>query len=63
MAKAAITAHNRRINSTMRDAPNDVGKHGELQFLQITDNAKKYAHNDKLAERRVAKVKGHGAFR
>ncbi len=60
---AAITAHNRRINSTMRDAPNDVGKHGELQFLQISDNAKKYAHNDKLAERRVTKVKDHGAFR
>ena len=40
---AAITAHNRRINSTMRDSPNDVGKEGneELQFLQISYNAKK----------------------
>ena len=60
---AAITAHNRKINSTMRDAPNDVTKHGELQFLQISDNAKKFAHNDKLAERRVKNVEEKGAYR
>lgn len=62
---AAITAHNRRINTTMRDSPNDVGKEGneELQFLQISDNAKRYAHNNKLAKKRIAKVKDMGAFR
>ena len=62
---AAITAHNRRYNSTMRDSPNDVLKPGneELQFLQISDNSKRFEHNDNLAERRVAKAKDMGAYR
>ena len=59
----AIKAHNQTINSAMRDAPADVSKHEELQFMQISDNAKKYAHNNQLAKRRVAKAKDLGAFR
>ena len=60
---ASIVAYNRSIHGTMRDAPNDVGKEPILQFLQISDNAKKYKHNDALAKKRVAKVKDAGAFR
>jgi len=60
---ASIVAYNRSIHGSMRDAPNDVGKEPVLQFLQISDNAKKYKHNDALAEKRVAKVKDAGAFR
>ena len=60
---AAIVAYNKSIHGTMRDAPNDVGKEPVLHFLQISDNAKKYRHNDKLAKKRVAKVKELGAFR
>ena len=48
---AAITAHNTRINTTMRDSPSGVGKEGheELWFLQTSDNAERYAHNSRLA--------------
>jgi len=60
---AALVAYNRAIHGTMRDAPNDVAKEPVLQYLQISDNAKKYAHNDALAKRRVARVKDLGAFR
>ena len=60
---AAIVAYNRSIHSAMRDAPVDVKKEPILQFLQISDNPKKYAHNNKLAKKRVDKVKELGAFR
>jgi len=60
---ASIVAYNKSIHGTMRDAPNDVGKEPILQFLQISDNAKKYRHNDAIAKRRAAKVKDAGAFR
>ena len=60
---ASLVAYNRSIHGTMRDAPNDVGKEPVLQYLQISDNAKKYAHNDALAKRRVARVRELGAFR
>jgi len=60
---ASIVAYNESIHGTMRDAPNDVGKEPILRFLQISDNAKKYRHNDKLAKRRVARAKDAGAFR
>ena len=61
--RAALVAHNRSINSTMRDAPNDVKEEPILQFLQISDNAKKYRHNHQLAAKRVARVRQEGAFR
>jgi len=60
---ASLLAYNRSIHGTMRDAPNDVAKEPVLQYLQISDNAKKYAHNDALAKRRVARVRELGAFR
>ncbi len=60
---ASLVAYNRSIHGTMRDAPNDVGKEPILQYMQISDNAKKYAHNDALAKRRVARVRELGAFR
>ncbi len=60
---ASIVAYNRSIHGTMRDAPNDVGKEPILQFLQISDNAKKYKHNDALAKKRAARAKDAGAFR
>ena len=40
---AALVAYNRSIHGTMRDAPADVGKEPVLQFLQISNNAKKCA--------------------
>ena len=61
--KASIVSYNTSIHGTMRDAPNDVGEEPILQFLQLSDNAKKYAHNDKLAKKRVARVQEQGAFR
>ena len=63
--KAAIVSHNTSIHSTMRDAPDDIGKPGneELQYLRISDNAKAFAHNNSLAKKRVARVKDAGAFR
>ena len=60
---SSVVAYNRAIHGTMRDAPNDVGKEPVLQYLQISDNAKKYAHNNELAKKRVARVKELGAFR
>ena len=60
---ASIVAYNRAIHGTMRDAPNDVSKEPILQYLHISDNAKKYAHNNALASRRIARVKDAGAFR
>ena len=60
---ASIVAYNRAIHGTMRDAPNDIGKQPVLQYLQISDNAKRYAHNNTLAKKRVARVKELGAFR
>ena len=60
---ASLVAYNRAIHGTMRDAPNDVGKEPILQYLQISDNAKKYAHNNALAKKRVVRVKELGAFR
>ncbi len=60
---ASIVAYNRSIHGTMRDAPNDVGKEPILQFLQISDNAKKYKHNDALAKKRVVRAEDAGAFR
>ena len=50
---ASIVAYNRAIHGTMRDAPNDVAKEPILQYLQISDNAKRYAHNNELAKKRV----------
>ena len=62
---AAIAAHNERMNTAMRDSPDDVGKDGneELQCLQISDSVKRYAHNNKLAKKGIAKVKDMGGFR
>ena len=61
--KASIVSYNTSIHGTMRDAPNDVAEEPELQYLQISDNAKKYAHNKTVAKRRVARVEELGAFR
>jgi transposase InsO family protein len=63
VAAAALVAWNRSINTTVRDAPADVAKEPVLQYLILSDNAKKYEHNKKLARRRVDKVKELKAFR
>ena len=47
---AAIVAYNRSIHGTMRDAPNDVAENEVLQYRQVSDNAKRWAHNKKLAK-------------
>ena len=60
---ASLVAHNRSINSAVRDAPADVAKEPILQFLLLSDNAKKLSHNNALAKKRVAKVQEAGAFR
>lgn len=62
---ASIVAYNKSIHGTMRDSPNDVGKPGneELQYMQISDNAKKYAHNNALAKKRVTKIELAEGFR
>jgi len=60
---ASLVAHNRSINSALRDAPADVAKEPILQFLLLSDNAKKIQHNNALAKKRVAKVQQAGAFR
>ena len=59
---SAIFAYNGSIHGTMRDAPNDVEDKEVLQYLQVSDTAKRYAHNKKLAKRRVAKVEEQGAI-
>ena len=63
MLNASLVAHNRSINSAVRDAPADVAKEPILQFLLLSDNAKKIQHNNALAKKRVAKVQEAGAFR
>jgi transposase InsO family protein len=60
---AVLVAYNRSIHGAMRDAPADVGREPVLQFLALSDNAKKYQANKALAKKRVQKVVEAGAFR
>ena len=65
--KAAERAYNSRVHSTVRDAPNDVASKTEagrqLRFMAMTDSAAAYQHNQKLADKRVAKLKEQKSFR
>ena len=60
---SAIVAYNRSIHGTMRDAPADIEDSVVLQYLQVSDNAKKYAHNKKLPKKKLAKAEEMDAFR
>ena len=62
MAKGKKTSL-RSIQATMRDVPSDIEDNEVLQYLQVSDNAEHFAHNSKLAKKRVAKVEEQGAFR
>lgn len=64
----AIRAHNSLTNSAVRDAPNDVdAKDTEagkvLSFMALRDNAKHFAHNNRLTQRRKRNLEEAGAFR
>ena len=56
-------AYNQSMHGTMRYAPADIEDNEVLQYLVVSDIAKKYAHNKKLAKKRMAKAEETGAFR
>ena len=63
-ALTKVTAgFNKRPQSTVYGAPNDVEKHEIAQFYIEQDNALKFQHNEDDTRYKVDQLKGQGAFR
>ena len=60
-----VAQYNATYHPAIRDEPEDFNKatHGVKRFLALQDNAEKGVHNQKLLEKRVAKLETEGAYR
>ena len=61
--KEAVDAYNARPHEAVYGPPEDVDKGGVQEFLVLRRNARAFAHNRRLTERRVKALEDEGAFR
>jgi hypothetical protein len=60
---SAVRAYNERYHGTVHDAPDDVAAGGIPYFLTLQDNARKFAHNQEVTNRRIVRLHEAGNFR
>ena len=61
--QAAVTGYNKTYHSAVHESPEELLESKEALFMTMQDNARKLEHNQKLTDRRVAKLREAGAFR
>jgi hypothetical protein len=59
----AVAGYNKSYHSTIHESPEELLESKEALFMVYQDNARKLEHNQKLTDRRVAKLREAGAFR
>eukprot|EP00969_Alexandrium_andersonii_P115084 5089067-Alexandrium_andersonii.AAC.1 len=59
----AVVGYNKTYHSAIHESPEELLESKEALFMTMQDNARKLEHNQKLTNRRVAKLREAGAFR